>query len=131
LHERNILEALILDISKVRFIPKSISIACSVSSHWSPPHQGFLKLNFDGASKGNPSVVGYGGIFIDETSHILGTYTIKLGTNNNNIVEIKNLEEGLHISLREHYTKLVVEGYYQLIINMLSHLQEGSPLQKF
>jgi hypothetical protein len=35
----------------------------TIEEHWSPPQPGFIKLNYDGASKGNPGQAGAGGIF--------------------------------------------------------------------
>jgi len=33
---------------------------------WKPPPHGFLKVNIDGASKGNPGLAGFGGVIRDE-----------------------------------------------------------------
>jgi hypothetical protein len=128
MHERGILAALNLDPSKTRLFQNPLRTLL-FSFCWSPSPQGFLKLNFDGASKGNPGEAYYGGLFRDENGLILRTYAGRMGLDNNN-AELKVLEEGLQIAIRERYTQLVVEGDSQLIINMLSHLQHGSPLHK-
>jgi hypothetical protein len=41
-----------------------------VCEKWDPPPPRFLKINFDGASKGNPGLAGAGGIFWDSTGVI-------------------------------------------------------------
>jgi ribonuclease HI len=63
-----------------------------------PLPQGFIKLNFDGASKGNPGLVGLGGVFRNEEGKILKAYARKLGFNNNNAAKLLALEEGLGIA---------------------------------
>jgi hypothetical protein len=40
-------------------------------SHWSPLPSGFIKLNFDGASKGNPGAAGFGVVFCNSQGNIL------------------------------------------------------------
>jgi hypothetical protein len=39
--------------------------------NWTPPPLGFLKLNFDRAKKGNPGVVGMGGVIKDSGGNII------------------------------------------------------------
>ena len=34
-----------------------------LEEQWKPPQLGFIKLNYDGASQGNPRQAGAGGIF--------------------------------------------------------------------
>jgi len=46
---------------------------------WSRPPEGFLKLNFDGASRGNPSLAGIGGIIWNHEGKILHIYSKALG----------------------------------------------------
>jgi hypothetical protein len=41
------------------------------SRNWTPPPSGFLKLNFDRGSKGNPGVVGTGGVIKDSGGNII------------------------------------------------------------
>ena len=40
-------------------------MAYQVRDKFNPPQQGFIKLNYDKASKGNPGQAGAGGIFRD------------------------------------------------------------------
>jgi hypothetical protein len=47
------------------------STAPSSPSFWSPPPEDFVKLNFDGASKGNPGAAGYGVVFRDSRAAFL------------------------------------------------------------
>jgi len=46
--------------------------------HYTRPPDGFIKLNFDGASKGNPGPAGIGGLFRD----IVGNNTERGGGGN-------------------------------------------------
>lgn len=41
---------------------------------WEPPPTSMYKLNFDGASKGNPSRVGYGGAIRNSEGKLVGLY---------------------------------------------------------
>jgi hypothetical protein len=40
---------------------------------WKPPQKNWIKLNFDGASKGNPGRAG-GGMFHNAEGHIMAIY---------------------------------------------------------
>lgn len=46
------------------------------SNYYSNPQQGFIKLNFDGAAKGNLREVGIGGFFRDDKGRTLIIYTM-------------------------------------------------------
>jgi hypothetical protein len=39
---------------------------------WSPPYAHFIKINFDGAAKGNPGTAGWGAVIKDSEGEILG-----------------------------------------------------------
>ena len=62
---------------------------------WNPPPKGFLKLNFDGASKGNPGKVGYGFILRNNKGKMLGYGYGFLGIESGNAGEIEGLIQGL------------------------------------
>jgi ribonuclease HI len=52
---------------------------------------GFVKLNFDGASKGNAGPVGYGAVFKDDNGLILHILVGSLGNDTNNVFELWDL----------------------------------------
>jgi hypothetical protein len=59
---------------------------------WSPPQISFLKLNFDGASKGNPRKAGVGGVLRDSGGNIIRLYATSIGSTTNNATEFEALE---------------------------------------
>ena len=56
----------------------------TIEEHWSPPQPGFIKLNYDGASKGNTGQAGAGGIFCNSQVTVCRFYAIDLGHATNN-----------------------------------------------
>lgn len=49
-----------------------------------------------------------------------------MGEDSNNAAELRALETGLRIAIRQGFSKLIVEGDSQLIIQMLKNLQYSS-----
>jgi ribonuclease HI len=94
-------------------------------SYWSPPPEGYIKLNFDGASKGNPGAAGYGIVFRDHRGHILIISAGSLGHSTNNNAELWGLLKGLNLARKNGFTKLIVEGDSQIIINILRRMLNG------
>ncbi|GLJ07710.1 hypothetical protein SUGI_0073000 [Cryptomeria japonica] len=54
---------------------------------WIPLEDGWLKCNFDGCSKGNPSLSGGGGIIRYYKGHMIEGYCANLGRGSNNRAE--------------------------------------------
>jgi hypothetical protein len=54
--------------------------------NWTPPSVGFLKLNFDRVEKGNPRMIGMGGVIRDSEGKITLLYARSLGKSTNNTV---------------------------------------------
>lgn len=54
------------------------------SGHFKHPGENFIKLNFDGASKGNPGPAGLGDIFRDNTGRTRWVFVDKGGIMTNN-----------------------------------------------
>jgi ribonuclease HI len=97
----------------------------SSPSLWSPPPKDFLKLNFDGASKGNPGDAGYGVVFRNHLGHIIAIGAGPLGHSTNNAAELWALINGLQMASQNNYTKLIVEGDSQVIIGLLRRILHG------
>jgi ribonuclease HI len=98
--------------------------------NWTPPPAGFLKLNFDGAAKGNPGMTGMGGVIRDSGGNIIRLYAGSMGNSTNNAAEFGALELGLEILSRERMTNTIVEGDSTLVINTVKRLQNGTRVGK-
>jgi ribonuclease HI len=90
------------------------------------PSPGFIKINFVGASKGNPGPTGFGFILRDEKGSILCISKGSLGYDSNNEANIWALIKGLTLTQHHGYHQIVVEGDSQIILNMLTKLLHGS-----
>jgi ribonuclease HI len=100
-------------------------VAVSPSS-WSPPPYPFIKLNFDGASKGNPGAAGYGAVIRDHLGHLLLIAAGSLGHTTNNAAELWGLIRGLHLANELGVHNVVVEGDSQIILNILQRILKGA-----
>jgi ribonuclease HI len=98
--------------------------------NWKPTPVGSLKMNFDGASKGNPGRTGMGGVIRDSKGNIIWLYVGILGNSTNNAAEFGALEIGLEILSREGMTNVIVEGDSTLVINIVRRLQNGTRVGK-
>jgi hypothetical protein len=96
-------EHLILNSWQLNLPPFLTSLSTSLShktipSHWEAPQKGFYKINFDGASKGNPGPTGYGSTIQKRKGEILHIIVVNLGHNTKNSLEIWGLLKGLQAS---------------------------------
>ncbi|GLJ44143.1 hypothetical protein SUGI_0920550 [Cryptomeria japonica] len=83
---------------------------------WKAPPVGWLKLNFDGACRGNLGVFGFGAMIRNsEGKLILGIYGA-MGEATNNEAEICALMEGLKLCVTNKMTKLIIKGDSLIII---------------
>ena len=82
----------------------------TIPNHWTSLPSGFFKLNFNGASKGNPRKAGYGGVFRSSTSYILIIFYSTLGIESNNAAKLIGLLQGIHIAFNHDLFPLIVEG---------------------
>jgi ribonuclease HI len=98
--------------------------------NWKPPPEGSLKLNFNGASKGNPGQIGTGGVIRDGQGKIIRLYTGSPGNSTNNAAEFGALETGLQILHREGITNVVVEGDSMLVINTVRKIENDTKVGK-
>jgi len=97
-------------------------------SRWDPPPEDFIKINFDGASKGNPGPARYGVVFRNHNGKILVTGAGSLGYTTNNVAELWGLINGLQMAIQNNFQKLIVEGDSQVIIDLLGKILNGANL---
>ncbi|KAK4384645.1 putative ribonuclease H protein [Sesamum angolense] len=64
---------------------------------WTKPEVGWIKINTDGASKGNPGVAGEGGIPRNEEGAVIFAFYEKLGESDNTFAEVFSLFKALQI----------------------------------
>jgi ribonuclease HI len=89
--------------------------AFSIPSSWSFPPPGFIKLNFDGASKGNPGPVGFGAVLRDWTRQITYILVGHLGHDTNNSTELWGLLKGIQLAINLNINNLIIEGDSKVI----------------
>jgi ribonuclease HI len=95
---------------------------------WSPPPTNFIKINFNGASKGNPGPAGYGAILRNSNGKILCLIAVFLGETTNNVAELIGLLRGLQIAIDKHHHKIILEGDSQIYIKLITNiLHRGNP----
>lgn len=94
----------------------------TASMGWKRPPAGFLKLNFDGASRGNPGLASIGGIIRNYAGEILHIYSKALGEGTNNKMEFVAMEQGLGILRDTQGGTAVVEGDSEFAITMTRKL---------
>ncbi|XP_059066284.1 uncharacterized protein LOC131857615 [Cryptomeria japonica] len=76
-----------------------------------------MKLNFDGASRGNPGRSGLGAIIRNDVGEVVHAISGLVGVATNNVVEISMLEVGLRWCASNGVVKLIIEGDSQVILN--------------
>ena len=84
---------------------------------WCSPSKGFWKLNFDGASRGNPVISGLGACIWDSHGSVVAITTSPLPKGTNNMVEAQALLAGLILAKRGNNYFLHIEGDSSIIIN--------------
>jgi ribonuclease HI len=97
---------------------------------WTPPPTGFIKINFDGASKGNPGPAGFGAILRNSNGEILYLVAGFMGENTNNVTELTGLLRGLQEATDNHFNKVIMEGDSQIIIQLITKILHGENPRK-
>ena len=100
------------------------------SSRFVCPLEIFLRLNFDGASKGNRGAASFGGLFRYLQGRVVRLYVSDSGIESNNEVEFNAIKHDLVIVIMERFHKVVVEGDSELVMDIIKKLQQGSQWEK-
>eukprot|EP00253_Pinus_taeda_P010995 PITA_10995 len=94
------------------------------------PGEHFIKLNFNGASKGNPGPAGLGGVFRDGKGKTRWVFVEWGGEMTKNEAELWAVHQGFRIAIRNRYMNLEIEGDSQITIEMLRKLKDGKSWEK-
>eukprot|EP00253_Pinus_taeda_P028466 PITA_28466 len=97
---------------------------------WQPPPEACLKLNFDGASRGNPGIAGIGGVIRNHKGDIVHIFCRSLGECTNNEAEFAAMEQGLRILRSRRQGNFIVEGDSSLAISAAKRIQAGTQTSK-
>jgi len=89
-----------------------------------------IQLNFNGASKGNPGMASYGGIFRDHGGKPLLLFFGSIGWDTNNSAELKGLWQGLCLAQQYGFFPIVIEGDSQILINIANQILQRTPAHK-
>lgn len=101
-----------------------------IPSLWTPPSWRAFKVNFDGSSRGNPSLVGFGGVCRNDRREILKVFFGHLGHDTNNSAELEGLIQGLTLVTQEGWLPTTLEGDSTMIIQMAKKLAYGKAPSK-
>lgn len=89
-------------------------------TQWCAPEKDWIKINFDGASSGNPGPSGIGCVIRDEYGTVLVDCAEFIGTTTNNVVEFCAALRGLELGREVGARKIHLEGDSLLTINAIS-----------
>jgi ribonuclease HI len=87
---------------------------------WRRPPEGWIKLNSDGACKGNNGISGCGGLFRNSDGRWIKGYAKKIGSCDAFHAEMWGLYLGLDMAWRDHISYLIIESDSKLLIDMIT-----------
>ncbi|XP_059068658.1 uncharacterized protein LOC131859127 [Cryptomeria japonica] len=93
---------------------------------WLPPPVSKVKLNFDGASRGNPGKSAIGIVVSDARAAIISTQCKCIAYGTNNVVELHALSLGLDLLLLLYLLDVVIEGDSQVVFYMVTNRSSHS-----
>ena len=93
---------------------------CGISSPnvWLPSPRKVYNLNFDGETKGNPRMAGFGGTCRNSDGEILHIFLGSIGEDTNNLTELEGMLQGINIVIRKGWLLTMVEGDSLILIRM-------------
>jgi len=134
-HEARILTLLNLSPNMISLSLWKILVSLVVfPQHFYAPPKYFSRLSFDGASKGNPVIDGFGGLFLDSQKRTKLVFAVDFGFVTNNEVELNVVKQEILRAIRignknlviEGDSKLVIEGDSKLVIEIIKKFNLGA-----
>ncbi|CAL1402102.1 unnamed protein product [Linum trigynum] len=87
---------------------------------WSSPPNGWVKLNIDGASNGNPGPAGAGGVLRDGVGHWIVGFVAMIGEAPAALAELWAFFHGLDIAWKSGHRQIEIESDSQLAIQLIN-----------
>ncbi|KAL0305189.1 UNVERIFIED_CONTAM: putative ribonuclease H protein [Sesamum calycinum] len=109
----------VASLLKIPLPPHKISSRISIVKRIKPD-RGWFKLNTDGASKGNPDVVGAGGIIRNHLGQIVLAFQEHLGLTSNTTAELKAIYRGVKLFIDSNIRKIWVETDANVALKLIS-----------
>ncbi|KAL0448028.1 UNVERIFIED_CONTAM: hypothetical protein Slati_1930700 [Sesamum latifolium] len=88
-------------------------------TQWNKPIDGWWKLNYDGASKGNPRASGAGGLIRDCHSNLVLAFADFLGEQTNAYAELYTVVRGLHSARDARCSRLSIEIDAMVVLHII------------
>ncbi|KAL2227910.1 UNVERIFIED_CONTAM: putative ribonuclease H protein [Sesamum indicum] len=92
---------------------------------WTKPELGWIKINTDGASKGNPGRAGAGGIARDEEGAVILAFYEVLGETNNTFAEVFALFKALQLCQTENIPRIWIEVDANCILHLVQQSEKA------
>ncbi|XVF40762.1 hypothetical protein PTKIN_Ptkin01aG0141200 [Pterospermum kingtungense] len=87
---------------------------------WTPPPDGWFKLNVDGCSKGSDQAAGCGGILCDKSGEWVKAFTCKIGSCNAVEAELWAVYQGLRLAWIEGFRKVILESDSAMVVRWMN-----------
>ncbi|XP_019266683.1 PREDICTED: uncharacterized protein LOC109244105 [Nicotiana attenuata] len=107
-------------LEKCRTIEKIQHSIHSQAVWWKKPDRGWVKLNVDGCSKGNPGSAGGGGIIRDQLGDMVKAFAEFYGHCSNNMAEAKAVLHGIKLCNSLGLQNVIVETDSLLIVSIIN-----------
>ncbi|XP_077241786.1 uncharacterized protein LOC143882203 [Tasmannia lanceolata] len=91
-----------------------------IVQRWEAPPEGYLKINFDGSSLGNPGPAGIGGLARNSAGVVSWAFAGPIGRSDSSEAEVKAAFQGIHRLSKDMFDKVIVEGDSSNVISWLS-----------
>jgi hypothetical protein len=95
-------------------------------SSMNPPREKWVKLNFDGAARGDTGPAGGRGLTWDKEGRVKGFFYKFLGESNNR-AEVNALMEAIKLCFKLRLQNIEVEGNSEIRINLLQKKNKEHP----
>ncbi|KAL0303262.1 UNVERIFIED_CONTAM: putative ribonuclease H protein [Sesamum radiatum] len=107
-------------------IPETQNYQNCKTVYWLKPDPGWVKLNTNGASKGNPGLAGAGGNVREYEGKVIFAFSEPIGLTNNMVAEMHVVLRGLGICLKKGFSKVWLELDALYIIHLISKQVRGA-----